>query len=79
MTVERIEEDSLLRNETLAAGVLPSLYIDAVALAPNGAAPYGLWGEYPPDAAEIARYAAAARTEERFRDYLRLPVRESAR
>ena len=78
VTVERIEEESLLRNETLAAGVLPSLYIDAVALAPRGAAPYGLWGEYAADAAEIARYAAASRTEEGFRDYMRLPAREIA-
>jgi glutaconate CoA-transferase subunit A len=75
VTVERIEEESLLRNETLAAGVLPSLYVDAVAVAPRGAAPYGLWGEYAPDSAEIARYAAAARTQEGFRDYMRLPVR----
>lgn len=75
VTVERIEKESLLRSETLAAGVLPSLYVDAIALAPNGAAPYGLWGEYPADGQEIARYAAAARSEAGFRDYMRLPER----
>jgi glutaconate CoA-transferase, subunit A len=70
VTVERIRETSLLDDEVTAAGVLPALYIGAVAEVPNGAWPYGLWGEYPTDAAEIARYAAAARTEEGFSAYL---------
>ena len=78
VTVERVEEDSLLRDETLAAGVLPSLYVDAIALAPRGAAPYGLWGDYAPDAAEIARYAAAARSEAGFGAYLRGILGEDA-
>lgn len=71
VTVERIVEESLLRDEITAAGVLPALYVSAIALAPRGAWPYGLWGEYPTDTAEIMRYAAAARTEDGFAHYMR--------
>ena len=70
ITVEKISQDNLLDDEMMAAGVLPSLYVDAVAHVPNGAAPYGVWGEYPADAQEIAAYAKAAQTEEGFADYL---------
>ena len=70
VTVERIVDHNLLADETMAAGVLPALYVEAVALAPRGAAPYGLWGEYAVDMAEIARYARAARTPEGFEAYL---------
>jgi glutaconate CoA-transferase subunit A len=70
VTVERIEDGNLLGTELSAAGVLPALYVDAIALAPYGAAPYGLWGEYTADAAEIVRYARAARSVEGFNDYL---------
>ena len=54
----------------MAAGVIPALYITAVAVAPRGAWPYGLWGEYPNDTAELIRYAAAARSEAGFADYM---------
>jgi glutaconate CoA-transferase subunit A len=70
VTVERIRETSLLDDEVTAAGVLPALYVGAVAHAPNGAWPYGLWSEYATDSAEIARYAEAARTEDGFAAYL---------
>lgn len=70
VTVERIRDTSLLDDEVTAAGVLPALYVTAVAQARNGARPYGLWGAYPADAAEIARYAKAARTAEGFARYM---------
>jgi glutaconate CoA-transferase, subunit A len=70
VTVERVVEESLLANEMSAAGVLPALYVTAVGLAPKGAWPYGLWGEYPTDTAEIVRYAKAARTTEGFSTYM---------
>lgn len=70
VTVERIVEDSLLATEAGAAGTLPALYVSAVAPAPRGAWPYGLWGEYPADTAEIARYAGMARTPEGFAGYM---------
>ena len=70
VTAERIVETSLLADETTAAGTLPSLYVTAVAKAERGAWPYGLWGEYPPDTAELLRYAAAARSHEGFGTYM---------
>ncbi|WP_247523119.1 CoA transferase [Bradyrhizobium sp. 145] len=70
VTVERIVEENLLADEMTAAGVLPALYVTAMALAPKGAWPYGLWGEYPTDSAEIARYAKAARTADGFSAYM---------
>ncbi len=70
VTVERIVERSLLADETTAAGTLPALYVEAVAEAPHGAWPYGLWGEYATDTDELIRYAAAARTPEGFADYM---------
>jgi glutaconate CoA-transferase, subunit A len=70
VTVERIVETNLLETEDSAAGVLPALYVEAVAIAARGAWPLPLWGEYTGDAAEVARYAAMARTEEGFRAYL---------
>ena len=70
VTVERIVDRNLLQTEDSAAGVLPSLYVEAVAVAERGAWPLALWDEYDGDGAEVARYAAMARTEEGFRAYL---------
>lgn len=70
VTVERIVDRNLLETEDSAAGVLPSLYVDTIAVAARGAWPLALWDEYPADEAEIARYAAMARSEEGFRAYL---------
>jgi glutaconate CoA-transferase, subunit A len=70
VTVERISETSLLDDEDSAAGVLPALYVERIAVVPRGAWPIGLWGEYPADTAEIARYAAMARTKDGFAAYM---------
>jgi glutaconate CoA-transferase, subunit A len=70
VTVERISEKSLLGDEDSAAGVLPALYVDKIAVVPRGAWPIGLWGEYPVDNAEIARYAAMARSADGFAAYM---------
>lgn len=74
VTVERIVDEDLLSSEITAAGTLPALYVTAVTHAPRGAWPYGLWGEYPTDTAEILRYSAAARTAEGFREYMGLSM-----
>lgn len=71
VTAERIVEESLLAVETTAAGTLPALYVTAIAQAPRGAWPYGLWGEYATDTAEILRYAREARTAEGFTSYMK--------
>jgi len=70
VTVEEIVDGSLLDDEATAAGVLPSLYVQGVAVAPRGAWPIGLADRYPADEAAIAAYAAAARTEAGFRQWL---------
>ncbi|MCJ1902324.1 MULTISPECIES: CoA transferase [Paracoccus] len=70
VTVERIVDRSLLTDEMTAAGTLPALYVGAVAEAPRGAWPYGLWGEYASDTDELMRYAAAARTATGFAEYM---------
>jgi glutaconate CoA-transferase subunit A len=71
VTVERIVDRSLLEDEVTAAGVLPALYVTAIAHAPRGAWPYGLWGEYETDTAGLLRYAKAARTADGFAEYMR--------
>jgi glutaconate CoA-transferase subunit A len=70
VTVERVSETSLLADENSAAGVLPALYVTAIALARKGAWPLGLWGEYRTDDAEVARYAGMARSAEGFAAYM---------
>lgn len=70
VTVERLVDHSLLDDELTAAGTLPSIYVTGVALAPKGAWPYGLWGEYPSDFTELKRYAGLARTKEGFVEYM---------
>ena len=70
VTVERIVDENLLGREMSAAGTLPALYVTEIAVAPRGAWPYGLWGEYATDTAEILRYAKAARTTEGFAEYM---------
>jgi glutaconate CoA-transferase subunit A len=70
VTVERLSDTSLLADERDASGVLPAIYVSQIAIAERGAWPLGLWGEYAPDSAEIARYAQMARTPEGFRAYM---------
>jgi glutaconate CoA-transferase subunit A len=71
VTVEEIVDGSLLEREEVAAGVLPAMYVGGVALAPRGAWPLGCQDLYDADDAELLRYAAAARSEDGFRDWLR--------
>lgn len=70
VTVERIVEHRLLDDEVTAAGVLPAIYVDGIAVAEKGAWPYGLWGEYAPDTAALQRYAQQAKTEEGFQQWI---------
>jgi len=65
-TVEEILGHDLLADDVWAAGSIPSLYVDAIALAPNGAAPVGLRGRYPADRSTLRAYAEAARTPAGF-------------
>jgi glutaconate CoA-transferase, subunit A len=75
VTVERIVETSLLDDENSAAGVLPALYVTAIAQARDGAWPLGLWGEYRVDDAEVERYARMAKSVDGFDAYMEAFVR----
>jgi glutaconate CoA-transferase subunit A len=70
ITVEEITDENLLEDEARAGAVIPSIYVERIALAPRGAWPVGLMDCYAPDEAEIARYADLARTPEGFARYL---------
>jgi glutaconate CoA-transferase subunit A len=70
VTVEKIQDESLLDDPRLVAGVLPALYVSAVAPAPKGAWPLGLSEHYAPDTDHLAHYARAAKTAEGFAAYL---------
>lgn len=70
VTVEHITDDDLLQDQARAGAVLPSIYVDAIAHAPNGAWPLGLQDHYAPDEAEIARYMGLAKTAEGFAAYV---------
>lgn len=70
VTAERIVEADLLADERLAPGVISALYVSAVAVAERGAWPLGMLDLYPADAAHLAAYAEAARSEAGFRAYL---------
>ena len=50
--------------------ILPAIYVTAIAQATHGAWPTALPGQYDQDDAELARYAAAAKTREGFARYL---------
>ena len=69
-TVEEVADQDLLADDVSAAGTVPALYVDAIAPAPNGAAPVGLRGRYPADRARLHAYAEAARTAEGFNRFL---------
>ncbi len=66
VTVERIEEGNFLRDPALAPGIIPGLYITAIAQVQHGAWPVGLDNAYPPDHQALAEYAAAAATPEGY-------------
>jgi glutaconate CoA-transferase subunit A len=78
VTVEQIAEANLLEDDRTAAGVIPALYVSAVALAPGGAKPLGLRGRYGPDRAHLAAYAEAAASAAGFQRYLEERVLEAA-
>ena len=79
VTVEEIVDDDLLADEGTAAGTIPSLYVSGIAEVRRGAWPHGLWDLYPADEAHLADYAARARTDQGFADYVREFVLSDAR
>jgi glutaconate CoA-transferase subunit A len=66
VTVERVVPGNLLEDERLAPGTISATYVDGFAVAERGAHPVALLDEYGFDAAYVAAYARAARTEEGY-------------
>lgn len=71
VTVEEIVDHDLLETEEDAAGTLPSLYVEAIAVAEGGARPLGLPGCYAPDWPHLKAYGTVAQTEAGFTAYLK--------
>lgn len=78
VTVERMVPGNLLEDERLAPGIISGTYVTDIAVARHGAWPIALLDEYPADAAHLADYARAARTEDGFRAYLHRHVLPAA-
>ncbi len=70
VTVEAIVEGNLASDPLRSAGLIPSLYVDGLALAPRGALPRGMPGLYDEDTAAMAAYVRAAETPDAFRAWL---------
>lgn len=70
VTVERVVEGNFLDDERLASGTINATYVTATAIAERGARPAALLDEYGFDAAYVADYARAAKTEDGFRAWL---------
>src|SRR5437016_5247100 len=70
VTVEKLHEGNLFDDPTLAAGALGGFYIEAIAVAPNGAWPLALADHYGADAAHLAEYARMAASADGFAAYL---------
>ncbi len=69
VSVERVQEGSLLADPRLAPGTVPGLYLSALAHCPGGAAPTGLWGEQA-DHAALESYARSAARADGFAAWL---------
>jgi len=71
VTVEEVTERDLMDDPDRSPGVIPALYITAIAKARHGAWPLCFGDCYPTDQDAVAHYVAAGRTEGGFRDWLR--------
>ena len=71
VTVEEITERDLMEDPQLSVGVIPALYVTAIAEARYGAWPLRFGDQYPIDQEAVGRYVVAARTEAGFQDWLR--------
>jgi glutaconate CoA-transferase subunit A len=71
VTVEHIQEQSLLDDENMAAGTISALYISAVAEVRQGAWPVGLAGCYDEDRAHLRDYVELAASDEGFAAWMK--------
>ena len=69
VTVEELFPGNLLEGER-AAGVIPAIYVTAVAVAKRGTWPLPFLDYYPGDEAMVSRYVELSRTQEGFDRFL---------
>lgn len=70
VTVEEIVNFNILEQPELAAATLSAMYVDGIALVPNGAWPLNLPGYYDYDRSSIKAYAMAAKSDNTFKTWL---------
>lgn len=70
VTVEALTDDDLMADPARSPGVIPSIYVSGIALAPRGAAPLRFLDDYALDESAVAEYARAARTDAGFDAWL---------
>jgi len=78
VTVEKIVDYYLMDDPKTKAGTIPGLYVSAIAEAENGAWPLGIPNGYDADQEHLTAYAADARTDEGFQNWLDRFVYETA-
>jgi glutaconate CoA-transferase, subunit A len=76
VTVDAVQEDSLLHDPVMSAGVIASFHIDGLCVAPNGCWPMASDGSI--DLNAVRTYQAAAKTEEGLAHYIRSEVLHDA-
>src|SRR3546814_19633785 len=70
VTYEEIYDGDLLKDDALAAGTIPGLYVSALAEAEQGAWPIALAGRSGPDGAHLRTSSDMAATRDGFARYL---------
>jgi glutaconate CoA-transferase subunit A len=83
VTVEHVVASNLMEDPMYAPGVVPAIYVDGIAEAPQGAWPLRFGDQYPLDEAALAQYVAAARSDAGFARWLqtwmeRAPIQATA-
>ncbi len=69
-TVETLHDGIFFDDEILAAGVLPSAYVDAIVHVPNGTWPLAMPGMTPAEGPVLDAYCRAAKTRQGFDAWL---------
>jgi len=70
VTVEEIVDEDLMADDSSAAATVAALYVDDIAVSPQGAWPLAFLNRYAVDAKFLGEYVRAARSEEGFRGFL---------
>jgi len=70
VTVEAVTDENLLDDDARAGAVLPAIYVSRIAVAKQGAWPLGLGDYYAGDDSVLSRYAALARNDEGFAQFI---------